>query len=228
VAFSFDRPVEATRMTVRAVPPQGEFALYGGAVVSSDGAIQQLFGRSKTKYHQVYADGEIRVLENTAALSRAFLVPRARVAPSLGAALSVMVHQPFQPDQEVILANDATTQATPIVPEPGGQGAATITTYSPGDVTVHTSASADAWLVLSDTYYPGWVASIDGQPAPVLRGDVLFRVVQVPVGEHDVELRFEPTSVKLGLLISLIVLALLASVFVLAGRRARRSRTTSQ
>ena len=105
------RPVTATSLVVRATLPSGEFALFGGTAVSADGAVQQLFGRTKTKYRQVYVDNEIRVFENTAAMPRAFLVPTARVAPSLGTALSEMIHQPFHPDQEVILADDATTQA---------------------------------------------------------------------------------------------------------------------
>jgi uncharacterized membrane protein YfhO len=93
-------------------------------------------------------------------------------------------------------------------------------------VTIHVSATADAWLVLSDTYYPGWIASVDGQSAPVLRGDVLFRVVPVPAGEHEVEFRFEPASVKLGLPTSLAAILIVLGMLVLAGRRPRSSRTT--
>jgi len=48
----------------------------------------------------------------------------------------------------------------------------------------------------------------------VLRGDVLFRVVPVPAGEHDIEFRFEPTSVRLGLLISLGALCVLVGALV--------------
>jgi uncharacterized membrane protein YfhO len=81
-------------------------------------------------------------------------------------------------------------------------------------------------LVLSDTYYPGWTASIDGQPTTVLRGDVLFRVVPVPSGEHDVQLRFEPGSVKLGLVISAVCLIGVVAALALAGGSAWRRRTT--
>ena len=219
--FVFDSPVTASTITVRATPPAGEFVLYGGAFVSTNGSAEQLFGKTKTKYREVYADNEIRVLEDTAAFPRAFLVPSASVAPSLGSALSQMVHQPFRPDQQVILADDTTTQSTGLTGDRGGRGTAVVTDYGPNTVHVHTSADADAWLVLSDTYYPGWTATVDGQPAAVLRGDLLFRVVPVPGGEHDVEFRFEPTSVRVGAVISLLSLAIVAMVLVLAARARR-------
>ena len=49
-------------------------------------------------------------------------------------------------------------------------------------------------LVLHETYYPGWVAEIDGQPARILRADVLFRGVEVPPGQRKVVFRFAPLS----------------------------------
>jgi len=224
--LTFPRPVSASTLVVRAAPPTGEFALFGGLTVGADGSFDQLFGKTKAKYRQIYKDNEIRVLEDTDAFPRAFLVPHARVAASLGTALSEMVHRPFHPDQEVILADDTATQTNVTMADRGGQGQATVTHYAADSVRIHTTASADAWLVLSDTYYPGWVARVDGQPATVLRGDVLFRVVAVPAGEHDVEFGFEPASVRLGLAISAVSVALLVLGLVLAGRAGRQRRTT--
>jgi hypothetical protein len=224
--LAFTAPVQASALTVRAVPPTGEFVLYGADVVDANGLTTQLFGKTDTKYRQVYADAEIRVLENTAAYPRTFLVPTARVAPSLGTALSQMIHQPFQPDQEVILADDSATQSTGLPGDRGGHGTARITNYAPDEVQVRTTADGDAWLVLSDTYYPGWSARIDGQPTTVLRGDVLFRVVPVPAGEHDVDLRFEPGSAKIGLAVSVACLISVLAALVVAGALDPRRRTT--
>jgi hypothetical protein len=227
--MSFSSPVSATTLVVRATPPVGEFVLFGGAAIGADGSVNQLFGKTDTKYRLVYADNQIRVLEDTSAFSRAFIVPEAQVAPSLGTALNQMIHQPFQPTQEVILADDATTQSSAPQTERGGHGSATVTAYGANSLRVHTSTDADAWLVISDTYYPGWAATIDGQAAPVLRGDVLFRVVPVPAGDHEVELDFQPASIRIGLLISLgcvaLVLAALA-LTCLAGRQRSPGRTT--
>src|SRR5262249_39603791 len=53
--LAFSSPVTASSITVRATPPMGEFVLYGGGVVAADGSLDQLFGKTKTKYREVYA-----------------------------------------------------------------------------------------------------------------------------------------------------------------------------
>ncbi|MDQ3810379.1 MAG: hypothetical protein M3336_08820, partial [Chloroflexota bacterium] len=68
-----DGPVAATRLGIRAVLPKGDLVILGAAVVDARGGVQQLFGPSKSKYRVVYVDRQVRVLENTAALPRAFV-----------------------------------------------------------------------------------------------------------------------------------------------------------
>jgi hypothetical protein len=68
-------------------------------------------------------------------------------------------------------------------------------------VTVQVATPHESFLVFSDAFYPGWRAYVDGLERPILRGNMLFRVVQVPEGSHDVVFRFEPLSVLLGLTI---------------------------
>jgi uncharacterized membrane protein YfhO len=80
--------------------------------------------------------------------------------------------------------------------------------------------------VLTDTYYPGWVALVDGAPQPVYRGDVLFRVVPIAAGEHTLDMRFEPASVRIGLVVSAAAVISTLVACLAVGRVGRRSRTT--
>ena len=64
----------------------------------------------------------------------------------------------------------------------------------------------DSLLVLSEVYYPGWRATVDGVPTPILRADVALRALAVRAGEHRVEMVFDPWSVKIGIGITLATL----------------------
>jgi hypothetical protein len=71
-------------------------------------------------------------------------------------------------------------------------GTARIVTWRPDRVEIETDSERGGMLALHDTYYPGWVAEIDGRAAPILRADVLFRGLEVPAGLHRVTFRFAP------------------------------------
>ncbi len=90
--------------------------------------------------------------------------------------------------------------ATPIPPPatpgdaPAASGAVRIVTYTDNAVTLTVDAPAPGVVVLHDIAYPGWTARVDGVAKPVLRADLLFRVVEVPAGHHVVEFAFHPFS----------------------------------
>lgn len=78
----------------------------------------------------------------------------------------------------------------------------------------HTSCPNTAYLVILENWYPCWQATIDGQPAPIKRADCAFMGIEVPAGQHQVELRFVPTSFYFGLGISLTgLVALMLLIF---------------
>ena len=134
------------------------------------------------------------------------------------------MHHPFEPSHEVVLAY-AEVPPELLVRLPLGsagdtRGTARVEEYSPNRVRVAASTPRDGLLVLSDTFYPGWRAFVDGREQPVLRGDSLFRTVPLAVGQHEVEFRFEPRSIQLGLLVSVASLVLVTGL-VIAGWRAR-------
>ncbi|HEX9017204.1 MAG TPA: YfhO family protein, partial [Chloroflexota bacterium] len=64
---------------------------------------------------------------------------------------------------------------------------------------VEVNGASPGFLVLNELSYPGWKAYLDGRQVPVWRANYLFRAIEVPPGDHDIEFSFEPDSLKLGL-----------------------------
>lgn len=86
------------------------------------------------------------------------------------------------------------------------------TEYRNNQVTVKAKANEPGYLVLADTWYPGWVATVDGKETPSYHADYLFRAVEVPAGEHEITFTYRPTSFYLGAGVS--VLAWLGFAYV--------------
>jgi hypothetical protein len=74
----------------------------------------------------------------------------------------------------------------------------------PGRLVIDLDAPGAGWLVLSDVWYPGWRAWVDGHPATILRANFLFRAVKVEPGDRQVVFAFQPLSFWLGLGLSLL------------------------
>ncbi|MBP5682011.1 MAG: hypothetical protein J6X05_02040 [Bacteroidales bacterium] len=93
-----------------------------------------------------------------------------------------------------------------------------LTEYKPNHITYEARAFRDRLAVFSEVYYPkGWQAYIDGQPAEHINADYILRAMVIPQGDHRIEFKFDPASVRVGKIIaavasSLILLALLAFV----------------
>ena len=87
-------------------------------------------------------------------------------------------------------------------------GTARIVTDLPERVVVETESSGPAFLVLADTFDPGWSATVDGSPAPIRPAYVAFRAVALKAGPHTVEFTYRPAGFTLGLVISIIGVAL--------------------
>ena len=85
----------------------------------------------------------------------------------------------------------------------------------PNRLEVKVEAAAGGWLVLSDIWYPGWSASVDGAPADSYPADVAFRAVWVPPGSSTVTWLYQPTSFRVGVLVSAVALVILIGVVCL-------------
>ena len=68
-----------------------------------------------------------------------------------------------------------------------------MTSYAPNELRYHYSASAARTAIFSEIYYPdGWTATVDGAPLDLFRADWIFRAANLPSGEHDIVMRYEP------------------------------------
>jgi uncharacterized membrane protein YfhO len=79
---------------------------------------------------------------------------------------------------------------------------ASIVAHAGPAVTIHAATDRPSYLVVTDTWFPGWTVRIDGAPARLWRANHAFRAVALPPGEHQVQMRYEPASLRIGLALS--------------------------
>jgi hypothetical protein len=152
------------------------------------------------KFEPVYTEHPVvNVYENTRAMPRVFVVGRERRASSHDEALRHFTASDFDPRREVVVEG-AEEPALP--PQEGEVGRATVERYGPNGLTVRVEMDRPGYLVVSDVFYPGWEAWVDGRQTPVLRANWTFRAVRLDPGAHVVEMRFRPRSFFIGLAIS--------------------------
>jgi hypothetical protein len=137
----------------------------------------------------------ILLFEVPGTLPRAYVVGTARAADG-EAARRILLDPSFDLRREVVLP-DASFAAGP-----GFAGTSRVVDMRPDRVRVEVELREPGLLVLVDTYDPGWKATVDGRPEPLLRANVAFRGVRVPAGRHVVEQVYRPGAVVYGLWIS--------------------------
>jgi len=170
-------------------------------------------------YRLVY-DDDLRIYENTDVLPRAFIVRRARVI--LDRARLAEAMRSLNPRAEVLLEEKDIPSSKPAccTPTPA------IRRYTPNEVVIDVNLPESAWLVLADSYFPGWKAYRLGEgeakeePLHIYRADYNFRAVYLPAGRGTVRFKYSPMSFKLGLFISFLggVILLLAAGYWAWGR----------
>jgi hypothetical protein len=96
-----------------------------------------------------------------------------------------------------------------------------IVSYEPESVTLQTRSPRDGFAILSDTYFPGWIADVDGDETAIWKANLVMRAVPVPAGEHLVHLRYRPASYRRGGVITLVSLLVAGglAVFPVVRRR---------
>jgi uncharacterized membrane protein YfhO len=92
-----------------------------------------------------------------------------------------------------------------------------LTDYDSDFVTYTANAKKDELAIFSEIYYPrGWKITIDGQPAEMLRANYTLRALPIPAGQHTVEFRFDPQSIKVtdGIAFTALIIMLLTAILL--------------
>lgn len=146
--------------------------------------------------------------ENKHVLPRIFLATDYVIRSNNQDILDTFFSDGFNPAQTVILEE-----------EPGGDfemgsddkdSFSEIIAYEPEKVVVKTDSSKNSLLFLSDNYYPGWEAFVDGRPSKIYRADYSFRAVSVPAGAHIITYIYNPSSFKTGVIITGLTLLMIS------------------
>jgi hypothetical protein len=150
-------------------------------------------------------------------------VPCARIVPHGEEAWDVLISENLDFRREVIIEEEAGSPGLPCKTE-NYYAQLTRIDEKPNLIKMNTSSPDEGWLVLSDVWYPGWKAEVDGQRTIIYRANYLFRAVSVPAGEHTVVWKYQPGSFMVGLLITLAAWILVGIFWIIFLTRLWRNR----
>ena len=134
------------------------------------------------------------------------VMPRAFVActaenVNADQALAILSSPEFDPYRTVLLSDASPSD---LITNAAGtpSSVVNITDYQSDRVAIQVQTDCAGYLLLADSWYPGWVAFLDRRPLPVWRADHIFRAVRVPPGEHLIEFEYHPQSFAVGVWVS--------------------------
>ena len=145
--------------------------------------------------HPLILPDRVKILKS--ALPRAYLVPMVKIPEEGAHVLNTYYDESFDPLKKVLLNEEVDFKESTHF-----KGTVENVAYRPNHVTVKTSQEGNGFLVLMDSYFPGWTVRVDGQERPILRANHFYRAVQLGPGQHTLEFDFMPEGMKTGLMVS--------------------------
>jgi hypothetical protein len=197
---------------MRLLPPEAQLRLLHVGAVSHVVALhaQGLEALEPAGTWETLLVDPVRVFSVPEPLPRVRVVGGARIADGVEG-LEALLDPGFDPAREIVLP---TGPASP--PPPSSPGRAEIVEERSDRLVLEADVSDGAYVALADAYDPGWRATLDGVPVPVLRSDLAFRAVRVPAGRHRIEMVYRPPAIAIGLAVSAV--SLLATIALVARR----------
>jgi len=154
---------------------------------------------------KIYENKGLVIYKNSSALPRAYVVYKSETIRNRKRALERLASPSFNPRAAVILNKN------PGLPQRRGVETTTavITRFSPERIEIDADLSQRGVLVLTDFFYPGWQAYVDGAQSPILRANTIMRGLELKKGAHKVVFVYRPRPFRIGLWTSMFTLAAL-------------------
>lgn len=162
---------------------------------------------------RVHEEGEVKVYRIGDPLPRAWLVYDT-ISADDDQAIDLLNAEDFDPRAAAVVPEGE--RAFDLFAGGGGGGAAQVVEVLPGRLVLDVTTNGDGLLVVSQPFYPGWEAWVDGTQVPIARVDYMLQGVPVPSGDHRVELNY--TLSPLPTLFSLAILGVCIAILVVALR----------
>jgi hypothetical protein len=161
------------------------------------------------KRKDLLKENTIKLYKNRSPILRGWLVKDFKVMDS-EAVLSRITSKDFNPDKEVLLEEEPRWEEQSFTPtrtkESKGLPKSSVEFISETNnrLLLTVEAQEKAFLVLNDTYFPGWQAFVDGKKTKIYRADYTFRAIPLNAGTHRLEFVYDPMSFKLGAVVTLL------------------------
>ena len=146
---------------------------------------------------------------------RAMILKDMIFTPTYEDHLQILKNPDFDPQKKVLLEDSARSAVAKIGQTDSIlQDWVYIEEYSPNRLRLRAESPTGGILLLSELYYPGWKAYVDGTNVPILKADYLLRAIPLGPGKHSIEVVYRPMSFLVGSVISLSVLLLLILLWI--------------
>ncbi len=189
-----------------------------------DPRVEKVDEVSEQIYPQLPATAKVYLYRLKNDMPRAFVVPGAQVMTKEEQVLESLLDGTVDLRRQVILEQDPPSLAQPALTPSGSQ--VKVLDYQDSHVTLQAHTDGSGFLVLMDFLLPGWSATVDGRPEPIMAGDFAGRAVAIQgAGDHRVEFSYRPPMLREGLAISLASLLILVAIPVGYRLRSRSKRS---
>ena len=219
--FELGETVLVDRAEVKNVDDLASLIIWKATLYDSAGKeAYVLRQRLPEHWRKVYEHDSVTIFENPNALPRVWMVPTAKAISEEDALKAIRGEskEAFNPREIALLEKPPLTKVRLGIDEPFSQAEAKLLKYAPDRLVIETNADKRAALVVSEMNYPGWEATIDGQPAETYTANYLLRGMIVPEGKHTVEMRYSAPAAKLGGILSALALLFIGVALVKTSR----------